>query len=117
MRCAVPGIRAMKGAVECLQYVLAQGEGFFICGKGHGCFLRMSGIAFYSIRKRSSLYYELKKSGPMENYATSCVQCEQRFASSGMSLRHCGHGRVLGGSTLTEKKRIISLLISNTKIK
>src|SRR5579885_1007235 len=55
--------------------------------------------------------------GPAETYATGCAQWEQRFASSGMSLRHSGQGRVLGGSDFAGKKRAMSLLIGNTKMK
>ena len=49
--------------------------------------------------------------------ATGCVQYAQRFASTGISLRHCGQGFVLGGSALAGKNFAMSLLTGSTKMK
>jgi hypothetical protein len=46
---------------------------------------------------------------------TGCVQCEQRFASIGISLRHSGHFFVEGGATGSSLcMRAMSQLIGTT---
>jgi hypothetical protein len=56
-----------------------------------------------------------RKSGAVPGiYATSWVQCEQRLAAIGISLRHSGQGLVEGAGTTLGLNLFIKVLTGNT---
>ncbi len=94
-----------------------KGETWAAVGKGartsrqHKSRLGNEQVISKFIRRDCRLWEAVPRYG---GYATSCAQCEQRLAATGISLRHSAQGLVLGAATTLGRNLFSKVLIGST---